>query len=1115
MRLFKFILPLLIFWSNYSFSQQINFTEIPQNLHFYARDDNNKANISLSGNVIQAGFDSIKVSLLRNNILQNKYSLKLNYINGKASFSFQIPIISEFAEYSISIYLDNTFIIKRDSIVCGDVFIINGQSNSHPYGNLAYKNEYWRSFGQHTNYDNYNAADTAFGLATGWGWYNMPFAVGAWGIEIQRLITSSYNVPVLILNGGSGGSSIEYNLRDDNNRQNLTTTYGRLLYRATKAGLANKVKAIMWHQGESNSYSSIYLNYSTYFDKLYKAWKEDYAGIKKIYVFQIHQGCGGDAQTEIREIQRNFEKKYSDVNVMSTVGLSGHDGCHYTNIGYNQMASWIYPLIARDFYNSNDTNDILPPNVSRIYYLDKYQTKIGIDFSQKINYPADLNGQSLKNYIYFDTTTYGCVKDAYKSGDKSVLLELNSSSGFKKLTYLPNLYYNNTTTIYEGPWITGLRGVGALSFHLQDISESLQLTEQPLPQVVCSDNTDINLKILAKGLIENYTWQKSLDNGISWNNIPNTNSNSIIFRINQTNYGEGLYRCVVKGEQLIQPDTVMSAPVEVKMMKKVTSINLTEFEQKPEYLICDTLSLSVKTDGNPEFYIIQIENQGKYKTVAYGKCNFEKEFQIRKPIKCKESGNYRIGLFSSFCSLKDTLYSNSIAVKMATPIKLAYEGTNIFACNNEDLRIETISNYSIRKYKWLKNGEPIGSKDNPNYNQSFLNLPKVSSYDEGEYTCKVIASVCDSVYEFTTNSFNLKVNSDYVIKEVINNGQYFVKDTAELQVNTNNNLNTQFQWLKNGEIIKDGAKYLGTNTNQLKIYDLTLSDILSSKYSCITNSGNCSDTSDYIYLKIKDYSITIDSQPDKISGCEGDSATIKVISYSNCKEVKFEWFKNGLPINDPDFHQFLSFLTIVNLDKESEGNYQLKITGEPGPVEKWSKIIPVKVYFKPEIINHSDSLVKIKEGESTVLFVKSNETNFEYQWFKDNQPIENANKDTLYLNNCLSKDGGAYYCEVKNICGMKKSTNFFIDVLKGSSASDITQTYLIHPNPASEYINIDLSFLRMQETEIQIFNVFGECVLTVEAQNFESLQRIYVSHLPAGMYFVRIGDERPLKFVKM
>jgi hypothetical protein len=50
-------------------------------------------------------------------------------------------------------------------------------------------------------------------------------------------------------------------------------------------------------------------------------------------------------------------------------------------------------------------------------------------------------------------------------------------------------------------------------------------------------------------------------------------------------------------------------------------------------------------------------------------------------------------------------------------------------------------------------------------------------------------------------------------------------------------------------------------------------------------------------------------------------------------------------------------------------------------------------------------------------------------------------------------------------------------------------------------------------SEIKIYNDMGECVMTVGTGRDLSLQRIDISQLPAGVYFVIIGD-KSAKFVK-
>ncbi len=73
-----------------------------------------------------------------------------------------------------------------------------------------------------------------------------------------------------------------------------------------------------------------------------------------------------------------------------------------------------------------------------------------------------------------------------------------------------------------------------------------------------------------------------------------------------------------------------------------------------------------------------------------------------------------------------------------------------------------------------------------------------------------------------------------------------------------------------------------------------------------------------------------------------------------------------------------------------------------------------------------------------------------------------------------------------------------------------TIKFSIFPNPASDHIEIFLDYLPSEKSEnsaneIKIYNTLGEFVMSVRVANALSKQRIDISKLPFGVYFVQIG----------
>ncbi|RVU26492.1 hypothetical protein EOJ36_00405 [Sandaracinomonas limnophila] len=144
---------------------------------------------------------------------------------------------SELAEYDCKFYAirnasDSVLMATRTNIVVGDSYIVNGQSNSYAGFEFpdSYKGKFSRSFGRfysdYFNYDKYLESDTLWSLA------NVKSPVGQFAGELMRLIIENEKVPVCIINGGSGGSNMDYNLiRNPSNPIDFNLSSGRLLYR--------------------------------------------------------------------------------------------------------------------------------------------------------------------------------------------------------------------------------------------------------------------------------------------------------------------------------------------------------------------------------------------------------------------------------------------------------------------------------------------------------------------------------------------------------------------------------------------------------------------------------------------------------------------------------------------------------------------------------------------------------------------------------------------------------------------------------------------------------------------------------------------------------------------
>jgi hypothetical protein len=461
----------------------VRFSQLPAPLQLYPRSAQNTADVPVVGRVVQAGFGQVSLQVFRNNIPFFYGKQPLAYAADGADFSFRPTIRAELAEYRFEVFLhgsaDSLRVARRDSVVCGDAFLVAGQSNAatlpgavREYGQVG---EFYRTFGHYTDISEapYNPADTLWALAD----QTDAVRVGVWAHEVQRLIAETYRIPVAVVNGAFPGAGIQYLVPDPAtpDRLNLRTPYGRMLYRVRKAGLAGTAKALFWWQGELDAYRSI-PEYPARFDTLYRAWMQDFPNLQRVYVAQINFiNESSTTAGAIRDFQRRTPQLYPNVRAWSSLGTAGFDGLHYSTEGYRQHGQQWFRLVARDFYGAPETRNATNPTLRKAFYStpDNGEITLLFDDGQDLTWQPDSvligrNGQAytrrMRDFIYLDGQA-GAVQTLTARGNVA-RLGLNGPASARRLTYLPAWFSdpNAVVNTYDGPHLRNARGLAAFSF---------------------------------------------------------------------------------------------------------------------------------------------------------------------------------------------------------------------------------------------------------------------------------------------------------------------------------------------------------------------------------------------------------------------------------------------------------------------------------------------------------------------------------------------------------------------------------------------------------------------------------------------------------------------------
>jgi hypothetical protein len=439
--------------------------EQPEEGQFYARDDRNEGTLHYNG-VLADPADAVFLNLFADDKLVKTVTAK-PFADKSYALSVKLKpgLIKYRVEFGTRTGGSETVLRRVANLVCGDAFLIDGQSNALATDTHEQSppetHEWIRSYGQPPA--DAKAAPANLWCNPVWKARKGEMAeLGWWGMELAKRLVESRKTPVFIINGAVGGTRIDQHQRNEANPTDPTTIYGRMLGRVRQAKLTHGIRGILWHQGESDQGADGptggfgWETYQPLFIEMAAGWKRDFPNVRNYYVFQIWpnacaMGGGAGSGDRLREKQRTLPQLFSNMRILSTLGVRPPGGCHYPLVGWAEFARMAQPLIERDHYGIVSPAPLTAPNLRRVSYASAARDTLLLEFDQPIVW---LN--AFTDQLYLDGEP-GKVASGSVAG--SILtLKLKEPATAKHITYLKETKWNQDNLIL------GANGLAALTF---------------------------------------------------------------------------------------------------------------------------------------------------------------------------------------------------------------------------------------------------------------------------------------------------------------------------------------------------------------------------------------------------------------------------------------------------------------------------------------------------------------------------------------------------------------------------------------------------------------------------------------------------------------------------
>jgi hypothetical protein len=423
----------------------------------FQRNLSNQSEITIKGQV-KGNISELQVKFSS----QNWQNFSINKTNFTKSFNFNVGqgsiILRNLNNFSQNYSVNN--------ITIGDIYVIAGQSNhegralepqylneSNNFKTFVYKED-----------DSWSLANDKMDTGSGPG---SPFPI------LANYLDQQFKIPVIYITTATGGTSIKVWQKGDNTPYGYDNMFNQIKEATNNQ---NKVKAVLFYQGETDSYKSSFLGYENYklsLNNMVNSMKNDFES-EFIFIGQIGSVAAASSFT-LDSIRQAQIESWDNSNI--SAGVTTYDiGVLVDNLHFRRNHE-VEIFAKRWFSVINDTytgGDGRGPKIESVYINSSNLKQVFINISSNPKYNliiSNYNGtklnQNLKGFRFIkgdtlikddnilntsfnnQTNTIELILDTQITTDYSLTFGSHHDSVNKNVLRYDNLGFIPLETIYN------------------------------------------------------------------------------------------------------------------------------------------------------------------------------------------------------------------------------------------------------------------------------------------------------------------------------------------------------------------------------------------------------------------------------------------------------------------------------------------------------------------------------------------------------------------------------------------------------------------------------------------------------------------------------------------